>query len=156
MGARELLANLACAGLSVAVEGARLVIRPACRLTDDLRAAVRSSKPELLALLANTPGNASAAIAQVSPTWSDADIAYFNSMRERLMYWRWSEVDAEAMAERLVIRDHQGDDRATCLECRHHRLGRCGNHHRAGLQGREVGHELSVMLQRCPGFRPVR
>ena len=51
MGARDLLDNLADAGLSVTVDGDRLVIRPASKLTDHLRGALREAKPELLALL---------------------------------------------------------------------------------------------------------
>ena len=53
MGARDLLSSLAGAGLSVTVEAGRLVIRPASKLTDDLRAALREAKFELLALLAD-------------------------------------------------------------------------------------------------------
>ena len=42
MGARELLSELAGAGFELETDGDRLVIRPASRLTDDLRAAVRA------------------------------------------------------------------------------------------------------------------
>ena len=52
MGAHDLLADLAGAGLSVTAEGDHLVIRPASRLTDPMRAALREAKLELLALLA--------------------------------------------------------------------------------------------------------
>lgn len=51
MGARELLADLADAGLSVTADGDRLLIRPASKLTYPLRVALRDAKPELLALL---------------------------------------------------------------------------------------------------------
>ena len=51
MGARELLHDLAGAGLSVTADGEHLVIRPASKLTEPMRAALRSAKPELLALL---------------------------------------------------------------------------------------------------------
>ena len=51
MAARDLLADLASAGLSVTAEGDRLMIRPASRLTEPLRVALRQAKPELLALL---------------------------------------------------------------------------------------------------------
>ena len=50
MGARDLLSSLAGAGLSVTVEAGRLVIRPASKLTDDMREALRAAKPQLLAL----------------------------------------------------------------------------------------------------------
>jgi hypothetical protein len=52
MGARELLDELAGAGFTVAADGDNLVIRPASKLTDDQRAAVRAAKPDLLTLLA--------------------------------------------------------------------------------------------------------
>ena len=51
MGARDLLAELAEAGLSLATEGDRLVIWPASKLTDPMRNALSEAKPELLALL---------------------------------------------------------------------------------------------------------
>jgi hypothetical protein len=52
MGARELLDELAGAGFTVAADGDKLVIRPASKLTDDQRAAVRAAKSDLLVLLA--------------------------------------------------------------------------------------------------------
>ena len=52
MGARDLLADLADAGLRVTTDGDHLVIRPASKLTDPMRAALREAKPELLTLLA--------------------------------------------------------------------------------------------------------
>ena len=55
MGARDLLVTLSGAGLSVAAEGDQLVIRPGSKLTEELRAALREAKPELLALLRGAP-----------------------------------------------------------------------------------------------------
>jgi citrate lyase beta subunit len=49
MGARDLLAELADLGVTVTADGDKLVIRPASKLTDDLRAALRAHKAELLA-----------------------------------------------------------------------------------------------------------
>ena len=51
MGARELLADLADAGLSIAADGGDLVIRPASKLSDDMHAMLRAAKSDLLALL---------------------------------------------------------------------------------------------------------
>jgi hypothetical protein len=62
--------------------------------------------------------------------------------------------DAERLADRLVFRDRDGDDRRVCLECSHLQglgLWRCGNSDRAGV-GRDLPRELAVTLQRCPGF----
>ena len=151
MGARDLLADLASAGLSVTAEGDRMVIRPASKLTDPVRAALRDAKPELLALLRG-PGRASEALDLSAVAWTDDDIDGFNARRARLMRWGWPEADAEVMAERLVIRDRTGDDRVSCADCPHYRLGRCGNHRRAGLHGAEVGRDLVAMLQRCTGY----
>ena len=67
----------------------------------------------------------------------------------------WTEPEAEHLAERLVQRDRDGDDRRLCIECRHYRPGRCGNHGCAGLQVPELGRDLAAMLQRCPGFSIV-
>ena len=65
--------------------------------------------------------------------------------------------DAESLADRLVIRDREQDDRAMCLECVHlHRAGRCGNWQRSGVAIRPrdafMPVELVRQLQRCDGF----
>jgi hypothetical protein len=88
--------------------------------------------------------------------WTDGDIARFIDRRARLLRWGWAELDAEMLAERLVKRDRERDDRVSCAECAHYRPGRCGNHQRAGLHGVDAGRDLVSMLQRCPGFRPLR
>ena len=62
---------------------------------------------------------------------------------------------AEAAADRLVIRDREGDDRALCLECSHlqgHGRRRCGNWQLADVAREQLAPELVTMLQRCPGF----
>lgn len=158
MGARDLLASLAGIGVTVTAEADRLVIRPASKLTDTMRGALRAAKPEVLALLAaGQPTHARAYMADAfAGTWTDDDIAHFTERRARLLRWGWAEADAEAMAERLVIRDRSGDDRASCIECHHHRPGRCGNHRAAGLQSPDLGHDLAAMLQRCPGHQMTR
>lgn len=51
MGARELLDDLVRDGFSVSADGDKLVIRPASKLTDDLRQMLRAAKPELMAML---------------------------------------------------------------------------------------------------------
>ena len=86
--------------------------------------------------------------------WTDGDIARFLDRRTRLIRWGWPEADAEKLAERLVIRDRERDERVSCTDCRHYRPGRCGNHRQAGLHGSEVGRDLAGLLQRCTGFNP--
>ena len=151
MGARELLSDLAGAGVSVSAQGDRLVIRPASKLTEPMRAALRDAKPELLTLLlggrAMKPPSDTLVVG-----WTDDDIARFIDRRARLMRWGWPEAEAEKLADRLVQRDRDIDDRVSCTDCQHYRPGRCGNHRRAGLHGAEVGRDLASLLQHCPGW----
>ena len=64
---------------------------------------------------------------------------------------------AEALADAMVMRDRDGDDRRSCFECQHfrHRRKTCGNFSAAG-GGQELGSDLAATLQRCPGFQPTR
>ena len=140
MGARELLAQVASAGFSVAADGGRLIIRPASRLTDEMRDALRDAKPVLLALLAGDEARA------------DADSRRYLDRVARLRRWGWPEPDSEKLAERLTLRDRGDDDRVSCIDCQHYRPGRCGNHRRAGMSAPDVGRDLAAMLQRCKGF----
>ena len=102
----------------------------------------------------NSTCTAAAAIDTAAVAWTEADIARFVARRDRLMRWGWHEADAEALAERLVKRDRDGDVRVTCVECTHYRPGRCGNHRSAMLSSPDVGRELATLPQRCPGFKP--
>jgi hypothetical protein len=150
MGARELLADLSKTGLSVTADGDRLVIRPASKLTDPMRCALRDAKTELLALLnrRSEPDRLAAVC------WTDDDITSFLVRRDRLLRLGWGESESEQLAERLVQRDReQDDDRVSCAECAHYRPGRCGDYRRAGLQAPEVGRDWVTMLQRCPAFK---
>ena len=69
--------------------------------------------------------------------------------------------DGEALADKLVLRDREQDDRRVCLECKHfagHGAGswRCGNWQAAGVALRsrdaQLPADLVVQLQRCDGF----
>jgi hypothetical protein len=155
MGARDLLADAAGAGLTIAADGDRLVIRPASMLTQTMREALRQAKPELLALLRGTqPDPGPADLDAVA--WSDSDMARFHDRRARLLRWRWPEADAERWAARLVQRDRDADPRVSCADCGAYRPGRCGNHEPAGLLLPEVGRDWVALLQRCPGFQTAR
>jgi hypothetical protein len=66
----------------------------------------------------------------------------------------------ERLADKLVIRDRELDDRRLCLECNHlGGAGRCGNWRRAGLASRsrdaQLPGELVQLLQHCDGFMGV-
>lgn len=86
--------------------------------------------------------------------WTDADIARFTARRDRLIHREWSTIEAEAMAERLTQGDRAGDERVSCLDCKHYRPGRCGNHRAARLTSPEVGRDLAALPQHCHGFQP--
>lgn len=85
--------------------------------------------------------------------WTEVDIARFLSRQDRLMRWGWPAAEAERMAERLVARDRAADTRVSCVECRHYRPGRCGNHRSAELSSPDIGRDLAGLLQRCAGFK---
>lgn len=162
MGARELLHDLAGAGFSVEADGGKLVVRPASKLTDELRSELRAAKPELLRLLASTERTywltqAEADAAHAEP-WNDTACARF-AVRVGLFLRRgFNATDADDLAERLHLRDVQADDRVLCVECRHlaGRAGawRCGNA-RAADVGRDLPAALVTLPQRCPGFVEV-
>lgn len=70
--------------------------------------------------------------------------------------------DGEALADKLVMRDRDSDDRRLCLECTH-LAGYagpwgCRNWQRAGvaIKARDAGlpGDLVRTLQRCDGFKP--
>lgn len=63
--------------------------------------------------------------------------------------------DATALADKLVRRDRDGDDRRLCLECSSLNSGtgrRCSAWRRAGLGGQAVPAEWVELPQRCPAF----
>ena len=69
--------------------------------------------------------------------------------------------DGEALADKLVRRDREQDDRRVCLECQHFaghgaKSWRCGNWIRAGVatQQRDAALPANLVnqLQRCNGF----
>jgi len=70
--------------------------------------------------------------------------------------------NAEALADKLVMRDRDDDTRRTCLECAHVQgVGRwgCGNWKQAGIGTRAgdaaLARELVVMPQQCAGFKEL-
>lgn len=64
---------------------------------------------------------------------------------------------AQGIADRLMVRDRDADDRSVCLECTHLRRGwRCANWDLAGVAIRasdaQLPAEFVSLLQRCNGF----
>lgn len=66
-----------------------------------------------------------------------------------------SQDEAERLADKLVVRDRESDDRRLCLECVHlqgHGRWRCGNWSAAGVAQNGLASELAKTLQRCNGY----
>lgn len=75
--------------------------------------------------------------------WGDAQIRRY-SFRHGLFRRRGlSDGAAEALADRLALRDQDKDDRRVCLECKHIKPQLRCTHHQAVLLDQ---------LQRCPHF----
>lgn len=92
-----------------------------------------------------------------SSAMNGAEIDTFTARLARFTDKGLSLEDAERLADKLVIRDREGDDRRVCLECVHLRHGgRCGNWQAAGVAIRardaQVPGDFTAMLQRCDGF----
>lgn len=85
--------------------------------------------------------------------WNDAEIAAFLERTERWKPWL-GEVQAESLAEGLLVRDRDSSDtRRLCLECRFCIAGRCANSAKAGfVRGNELG-ALALVLMRCAGYQ---
>ena len=171
MGAPDLLLQLYGAGFTLALaDGGGIRITPAGALTDDLRQEIRTHKPELIALLTapapaiNRPvdradGDTGAAVSD-SWCWPHSDAmngAEIDTFTKRLQLFARhgiGEAQTEKLADLLVIRDRQIDDRRLCLECSQlGDRGRC----LAAAAGRVPGADRRLkpipdVLQRCPAF----
>ena len=155
MGARDLLQELSAAGVSVVASGNSLVVRPASRVTDNMRSALRTAKPELLALLAKPPVRPRPTNEPCSqPAWSEREIETFSARVLLFVRRGLSPTTADDMAERMTWRDRDGDDRRTCIECRHlSRDARCTLARAGKLIGIDRALEpIPTLLQRCDGF----
>lgn len=87
-----------------------------------------------------------------APCWNDAEIVAFAARTERFALL--GRADADDLAERLTLRDRDGDDRRLCLECTWlGDTGRC----LAAATGRMPGADrrlepVQTTLQRCVAF----
>lgn len=157
MGAADLLGNLAAIGVTVAVHGENLIVRPWSLVSEEAREALKLAKPALIELL--TPNHtrpyrlAPAELDMAhADAWDDATIARFQARDGLLRRLGFVEQDAEDLALRLHLRDVHADHRHLCLECANYRPGRCLHHEKAALQSDAIGSDLATTLQDCPGF----
>lgn len=90
--------------------------------------------------------------------WNAAEIETFERRLALFTDRGLTLTDAEALAERLLARDRDGDERTLCIECAHYRHGRCVNWKAAGfVKSRDADAlgDYASTLQRCPGFTPA-
>lgn len=90
-----------------------------------------------------------------SPAMPSAELDTFAARLARCTDRGLILADAQRLADKLVIRDREGDDRRACPECRHlsgrATAWRCGNWGAAGVPQALPG-ALVTQPQRCPGF----
>ncbi len=144
MNALRVLTN---AGLHLRAEGNRLIVAPADRLTDPLRALIRQHKAELLEIARRSNSNGLLSPQQASDChaggWDDAEIQSFTTRVLTFVRHGVAVAAADNLAERLTLRDREGDDRRTCAECAHGWSARCPD-----------GAPLpTAVLHRCPRFK---
>ena len=135
------------AGLLTAAEGFGIVWPPAahaasCAAYSANTLSKAHARPYRLTLAQGDAAHAEA--------WDDGAIARFQTRVRRLA--RLSLNTDDDLAERLHLRDVEGEDRTLCVECSHYRPGRCGNHRDAGLRTAELARDMAAKLQHCVGF----
>lgn len=98
-----------------------------------------------------------------STAMNGAEIDLFTARLHRFTDKGLTVTEGEALAEKLVVRDREADDRRFCLECSHlsgygQSSWRCGNRQTAGIAIRprdaQLPADLVLQLQRCDGFTP--
>jgi len=98
-----------------------------------------------------------------SAAMNGAEIDLFTARLHRFTDKGLNIADGESLADKLVVRDREADDRRFCLECRHlsghaQASWRCGNWQAAGVAIRSpdshLPADLVLQLQRCHGFTP--
>lgn len=124
-------------GVTVSLDGGKLVITGQPAALDEWRPVLRSVKDELLALLAG-------------------DLVLVDQRTAHFIRQSIKPAAARALALRLKTRDGQHDERRLCLECSHlfdtTRSPRCAQWRQAGWSGPQLPRELPTILQRCKVF----
>lgn len=143
-----------------------LKVTPASSITPELREVIRANRDDLIRWLevgaSNDPAPQPLATIPADPDlwcWPHSDamngqeVATFTA---RLHYVQSKGLrlgDAQALADRLVIRDREQDSRRTCLECQHLAgRQRCAQWQRAGIGSPAIPADLLALLQRCDAF----
>lgn len=92
-----------------------------------------------------------------APCWEDAEIGRFLTRHAHFVRLGMVDQDADDLAERLALRDRDGDGRRMCLECSElGPSGRCGAVARGALPAvNQLVEPVSNILIRCQCFRPA-
>lgn len=168
MGAPDLIQWLRRDGFALALlPSGGLAVQPASKLTDEHREAIRHHRDALVTALSTSKTN------QKKPETFDPDrhswphttamnTAEIDTLNARVHLFTRHGLDqtqAEGVADGLVIRDRDGDDRRLCLECLHLRGGgrswACNQWRAAGLAGAGVPDGWVKLPQRCDGFKEM-
>lgn len=91
-----------------------------------------------------------------SPAMNATEVDTFKARLARFTSKGLSLGEVERLADALVTRDREGDDRRLCLECSHLQgwdRWRCGNWQAADVARDGLARDLVLMLQRCSGFK---
>lgn len=156
------------AGLSLTLTSGRdLKAVPATRMTSEVRELIKSNKPELVQWLMEA-ANESSAVTEANPDrwcWPNGtamngtEIATFKARLARFTAKGLTHDAGEALADRLMIRDREPDDRRFCLECANLAgIGswHCRNWKQANIAFKAIDAalpaDLVYLLQRCDGF----
>ena len=98
-----------------------------------------------------------------SDAMNTAEIETFTARLSRFSDKGLTIADGEGLADKLVTRDRESDDRRVCLECVHlTAVGgwRCGNWRHAGVAIKARDAQLPTdfvnLLQRCDGFKELQ
>lgn len=166
LNASDLLDTFTAAGLFLSLTpDSALKVTPAKALNDELRATIKANKIMLVDYLKRTAANDTITTSSADPDrwhWphstamNSGEIDTYTMQLARFTDKGMSLEDAERLADKLVIRDREGDDRRLCLECTHLQgfgCWRCSNWLVANVARDELGPDLVWMLQRCAGFK---
>lgn len=168
MGAPDLIQWLRFDGFALALlPSGGLAVQPASKLTDAHREMLRLHRDALVLALSTEPEKRlQTDMGACDPdlhAWphtsamNTSEITAFNGRYHLFVERGLAKQLAEELADALVTRDRQRDDRRLCLECSHlrgsDRSWSCCHGHLAGLGTSHIPGEQVVQLQRCNGFK---
>jgi hypothetical protein len=140
MSPESILAQCTAEGVSVSVDGDKLIAVGSQAALDEWRPLLRSTKEELLAYL--------------EPDRELVQLRATHFVGQGVPY-----PIAQSLAKRLRERDAVCDDRRLCLECGAlygtRQAPRCFEWIVTGMLSPQLPVELPLILRRCKGFRPA-